>query len=53
MSKNKHCADCDNYNCRCSDCIALVEHDDQWFCDEIHQFCEKIKVCNEWSVINE
>lgn len=36
-----------DYKERCSDCIALVEEDNRWFCDEAKDFCENVKCCPE------
>ena len=36
-----------DYKERCSDCIALVEKDNRWFCDEAKDFCENVKCCPE------
>ena len=36
-----------DYKERCSDCIALVEEDNRWFCDEAEDFCENVKCCPE------
>lgn len=36
-----------NYQERCADCIALVEKDGRWFCDEAQDFCENVINCPE------
>lgn len=37
----------DDYKERCADCFALVEVDNQWFCDEAQNFCELVECCPE------
>ena len=42
METNKECKECENYKCRCQDCVCLVEKDNEWFCDDIQKFCKDI-----------
>lgn len=42
------CSVCKNYICRCSDCFALVERNELWFCDEYQDYCSRIDECLEY-----
>ena len=44
----KECKECNDFKCRCQDCVCLVEQDGEWFCDEQQKFCKDVKECNEW-----
>ena len=43
-----HCATCDDWKCRCGDCIALIESNGKWVCDFENKECERIKTCMEY-----
>lgn len=42
----KKCKNCDDWKCRCGDCMCLIEKNEKWFCDEYQEFCEEIMQCN-------
>ena len=35
------------YEKRCQDCICLIEKNNQYYCNECQQYCNKIKNCPE------
>ena len=37
-----------NMLCRCSDCFALTEKDDTWYCDVYNTECSNVDNCKEW-----
>jgi hypothetical protein len=42
------CAGCNDWKCRCGDCIALIEKDGEWYCDLDNKYCKDIKICGEY-----
>lgn len=41
------------YEIRCSDCICLVEENNQWYCDEYQKYCKDVTECGEWDYNSE
>lgn len=33
---------------RCSDCFALVDNNNEWWCDIYNCPCSEVKNCKEW-----
>ena len=36
------CRHCNNWKCRCEDCICLVDKNLKWFCDNYDDYCENV-----------
>ena len=47
MTCEMECIDCTNYKCRCEDCVCLVEQNNDWFCEELQEYCKDILLCPE------
>ena len=39
------CRHCNNWKCRCEDCICLVDKNLKWFCDNYDDYCENVISC--------
>lgn len=50
MDCKVRCNECHNWECKCSDCISLVDGPNgEWFCDEYNRPCSEIAAeCGEW-----
>lgn len=43
-----NCYNCKLYKCRCDSCMALIEKNKKWYCDEYGAYCETIAHCDEF-----